>query len=324
LTPEKDGRFAADGTGVVRRVATPPAEPLRLYVSPFTSKYDPSPIYWSRLLCAVLADAPAELAIHCTLDAGPNDTTRRFAQEIVRSVAARAPAQIGLSVAEAADPEMPGLLAALSWMAAAHVVLCADSFTAHAAPLFGCLTCVIAASGLANWRVPHRASFYFNADDDLAGNAAAVRSLIRDYRGLGADTTDRPALTAVEQRLIHATAQLAALFAEWQRGGTADPARVRSQYQEFVDAYAELPARLEAWPPELGALPRDLDYHSLIQPLAPRVSLGGQHADDVLRHLYDRWWQWEHSNVRKYLALLAEMDAAKDASTGARVGATAG
>ncbi len=314
LMPEDDGRFAVDGAGIVQRSGTRSTDQLRIYVSPFTSKYDPSPIYWSRLLCAVLADTPADMAIHCMLDTGPNMATRRFAQEIVRSVSARALGHIEFSVAEAADAEISGLRAALSWMADAHVVICADSFTAHAAPLFGCLTCVIAASGLDNWRVPHRASYYFGADGDMAQIAAAIRSLIRDHQLMEAGTTDRPVITDVERHLHHATQQLAVLFKQWRRRREivnahpeVDTEAILHLYQEFVKAYEELTEHLDAWPALLKALATDLDYRSLIQPAVPQASLADHSVDDLLRHLYDRWWQWEHSNVRKYLGLLCDI-----------------
>ena len=50
ITPASPTRYC----GTVRQASKDSAGALRIFVSPFTSKYDPSPIYWSRILASLV------------------------------------------------------------------------------------------------------------------------------------------------------------------------------------------------------------------------------------------------------------------------------
>lgn len=324
LNPDESGRFRADGSGVVSHAAAPPPDQLRIYVSPFTSKYDPSPLYWSRLLGTLLKQLPGERPIHVVLDAGPSRVTERFAAEIVRATAPHLPDHCTVAVAQADDAERPGLLAAFTWIARAHVVICADSFSAHAAPLFGRLTCVVAAAGLENWRVPHRSSYYFSAGAPVDAMVASMACLIQEQTGLTAPA-HAPILRRAEEQLVRLTHELDAQFQPWfqpgahhDSGGGADDVaveRLLRTYAEFTTAYRDVAECLPEWPAALAPLAADHAYGALISDaddFAPALAVCS--ATDVVRHLYDRWQRWHESNVCKYLELLLDVPSPVDRS----------
>lgn len=314
LTPDESGRFRADGSGIVRHAAAPPDDHLRIYVSPFTSKYDPSPLYWSRLLAALLAELPGDRPVRCVLDAGPSPTTARFAADIARAVAPHLSDGITVDVAAEEEPDRPGLLAAFTWMSRAHVVICADSFSAHAAPLFGRLTCVVAAEGLENWRVPHRSSYYFSANMPVETLVASMACLIQERWGLTA-AAHAPVLTAAERQLVARTHGVESRLGDWFQSWDALAAESEAMhdtldtllnaYGELTGIYADVVERLPEWPAALRALVADHAYGGL---LAEQGEWAGAltvcEPADVVRHLYDRWQRWHESNVCKYLDLL--------------------
>src|SRR5205823_422280 len=110
------------------------------FVSPFSSKYDPSPRYWSTLVATLVPD-DAGRSVRFVLDPGPNPTTRRFAADVARAAAARS-RQPAVAHTVAA-PDRPGglsLRGVFAELKRSHVVVCADSFAAHAGPRMGCTT----------------------------------------------------------------------------------------------------------------------------------------------------------------------------------------
>ncbi|MGH2537498.1 MAG: glycosyltransferase family 9 protein, partial [Candidatus Promineifilaceae bacterium] len=175
LRPEPAGRFS-----VARRRPGPPGGALRLYVSPFTSKYDPSPLYWSQLLAAIAPDRPAG-RLEFVLDPGPNLATWRFAREIARSLAARLPAGATAGVAGGQNGRSLPLAGVADALAGAQAAICADSFTAHLAAALGRPALVLAGRGLEDWRVPAPASFYFSAEAPLQKVAEAMRQVLSHF-----------------------------------------------------------------------------------------------------------------------------------------------
>ena len=59
-------------------------------------------------------------------------------------------------------------------------MICADSFAAHAGPLFGCVTLVLAKSELKDWRVPSEDSFYFDPESPVDEVAATMAGLLAE------------------------------------------------------------------------------------------------------------------------------------------------
>jgi hypothetical protein len=105
LRPESRERFRQ----VVRRSGPKAADRLDVYISPFTSKYDPSGVYWSRLLNVLAGRAgPIPLCLH--LATGRSWKTQRFAIELARSLAPTLPSNVEIRLAQEGD-ELPLTLA---------------------------------------------------------------------------------------------------------------------------------------------------------------------------------------------------------------------
>ena len=126
------GRPRQRGRPTRQRAAERPADRLR---QPVHLEVRPAPGLLGPPDQRALPDPPAR-PVHVAVDPGPNATTERFAAGLVRSAAARMPAGVEVATARPADGAPPSLGQVLAQVEGARVVVCADSFGAHAAPLF--------------------------------------------------------------------------------------------------------------------------------------------------------------------------------------------
>lgn len=291
LTPRLADRFAT----IMRRAAAPPAEPLSIYVNPFTSKFDPSLVYWSRLLSALVPPSPPR-PVRFSVDPGPNPATAQFAAALVRSAAARLPGGVEALVARPTGGALPSLQQVFAQIEQAQVVICSDSFTAHAAPLFGATVLVLADAGLQDWRVPSAASYYFDAEAPIEQVVAAMRQVL--WLGQPAPLAGTPPLSAAEHDLIGATTALRRVAHEC---AAADLASVQTAYRHFVTAYQQVVTRLDDWPAEFRGLLDDVAYARRLHPPVDHAAVPPELASASLRHLRDRLQQWENTNLCKYL-----------------------
>ncbi len=293
----------AESATFMRRAIAPPADHLRLYINPFTSKQDPSQAYWSRLIGS-LFPAPPSTRVIVAVDPGPNGVTRRFAANLVRTAAARTPFGVMLEVA-GADGETPaGFEGVFARLERAHVAICADSFVAHAAPLFDCTTMVVASRGLENWRVPHRSSYYFSAEDDLDRVAAGMRRVMGRVLPFGPP----PPLSMEESRLDETTRTLQDLFAREARGAV-DSDGLTCAYGALREAFDAASVGRQSDGPEhdAGSLFDDVDYTALLRPLGENAAdIPAALQADLARYLRDGWTRWQNSNRRKDLRARAD------------------
>ena len=298
-----------DRTGLLaRRGAPPPAGELRILVSPFTSKHEPSEAFWSRLLAAAVP--PGAGATRLLFDPGPNAFTERFAHALARSTAARSPRPLHCEVIGARQPGPVSLDGIFTAMEGAHAAICVDSFAAHAAPLFGCATLVLGWRGLEHWRLPGGPSFYFDATAPAEGVAAAMRHVLaavdpaRDGRG--------PRLTRAQRALVEAGEGLGALLAH----GTGDAHALAAASRRFSDAYLAGLDETGIDAPGFAELFRDQAYGEL---RLPRLAADGPPSpaehEEVARHLRHQVRRWRGSNLAKYLALVDEAAACADEAT---------
>jgi ADP-heptose:LPS heptosyltransferase len=290
LSPHTAGRF----DGLVGRQDARPREALRIFASPFTSKYNPSQSYWNRLLGA-LAAGGRERPLILALDAGKNAVTERFAIALRRALAARVPAGVTVEIARSEGSRFLSLPGVFRELEAAHAVVCTDSFAAHAAPLFGCTTLVVATAGLENWRVPFAGSYYFRAEDRVDEVGVAMR------QALGGATAAQ--LSQAESRLVDLSRRLEELF----DAKPADAAAFRAAYLDFARTHRLVIEGLHRYPPELAALLYDVEHQAALR--SPEADgNGGAAAPAMMLHLRDQWERWQNSNLRKFLRRSAEVD----------------
>lgn len=267
---------------------------LRVFVSPFSSKYDPSPQYWSTLLATIVPD-DARRPVHFVLDPGPNTTTKRFASDVARAASARSRPEVSHEVAGVDRPGGLSLRGALAELRRADVVICADSFAAHAAPRLGCTTLVVASPGLEDWRVPSGRSYYFDAESAIRDVVSGMREIL-GLHGVGPAAAPRPPVGETEERLAEADAALATAVADG-----ASLADLYTAYERFGAAREAVVGRLAAWPP--GAVPLTDDHAYDIPPR----SLNGDGATqtaferDTRQFVANYWLTWRNTNLRKYL-----------------------
>jgi hypothetical protein len=300
------GAAPAGGRFPARARAAPP-QVLDVLVSPFTSKHEPSLVYWSRLLGGLVPEIspalPARLRLR--LDPGPNLSTERFAAALAAAVRPTAPFTMEVEIARGNGRRTASLAEMLRAMAEADVVVTTDSFAAHAAPLAGCLTLVVAQPGLADWRVPSPRSFYFEDSLPLPSIAAAMRQLIAaSAAGAGGNghDTPRPWSPPGGRRLLDAGRRLDAALAAAE--GTAAP--VCRAYEDLAQALRGFAAAFGHWPRESAALLLDRPYTSLLPALPPDAALRRDGAADLRRHARARLDEWVNSNLHKYLALIEQ------------------
>lgn len=287
----------------------PPEGELRILVSPFTSKHEPSETYWSQLLSSAVRRAGG--ATRLVFDPGPNAFTRRFAQALARSIEARCPRPVRCEVLGKGEPEPVSLQRVFAAMEEAHAVICVDSFAAHAAPLFGCVTLVVGWAGLENWRVPGGSSFYFDGSATVETVASAMRHVL-DAVGAGSFASGAgPRLTRAQVGLLDAAEHLGEVLSN---GGATEPRRLAAACSRFTEAYS---AGLgETGIEALGAaeLFRDYPYSDLRLPRLPADGLlAAGERDEVEQHLRHQIWQWRGTNLSKYLELVRASAASPEA-----------
>lgn len=280
-------------TSLRRPPATAADGAFRVFVSPFTSKYDPSLAYWSQLLAELGAPGtPRPLCF--SIDPGAGRASERVARALARSAAARVPAGVSVEVARGGGERRLSLPAVFALLAGCQAVVCADSFAAHAAPQLGCTTLVVAQQGLEPWRVPSERSFYFRAEDPVGEVAAGMREV------LAQDAADRRARRAERALLSRAEEDLAALctrLAERLDDGDGGDARALSRlHRRFVAAQSLVVGALDGGRRNGSALFRDSSYLPL-----PALPNGG--LDPAARHyLRDQVERWRNTNLQKYLS----------------------
>jgi hypothetical protein len=255
-----------------------------VFVSPFTSKYDPSEAAWGQLLRALLTDELAK-SIHLVFDSGPNLTTERFA---ARLASATRDSHSGV-VCELASDDGSRTLSlgkALQQMQRARFTICADTFAAHAAPLAGCVTLVLAGHELENWRVPHAPVFYFDDSDAPKSIASGMRRVLA-AAGLGVGPA--PWLPPSARRLHETSLSL-----------DTDPVQ---GYEACSQALREVLCELPDWPHDLQSLFADQTYRRLLPSLPQDVPR--DHMGDFLAHVQRRFDDWRNTNLSKYLTLVA-------------------
>jgi ADP-heptose:LPS heptosyltransferase len=288
VTPEAADRL--DGT----RSAAANGD-LRVFVSPFSSKYDPSPRYWSTLLSTLIPE-DAGRPVQFVLDPGPNGTTQRFASEVTRAAAARntQPA-VSHTVAAADGTGRLSLSGVFAELRRADVVLCADSFAAHASPRMACTTFVVASPGLENWRVPSDHSYYFDAEAPIGELVSGMRQLL-ELHGIGAAAEARPSVGAAEERLARADAELG-------RAVTADASLTElcAAYERFRAARDEVIDRLARWPASAATLTGDYAYELPARDLNGDSTFPAELEPDTRSFVKNHWLTWRNTNLRKYL-----------------------
>jgi hypothetical protein len=291
-------------TAVDRRPA-PEGDAVRIYVSPFTSKYDPSPRYWSQLIASIVPPDPPH-PVRVAFDPGPNLTTRAFAEDLARAAASRRGGpSVEFAVADAHQGRGLPLAGVFDELERAHAVICADSFAAHAAPAMGRTTLVLAAPGLEDWRVPSPWSFYFTDGAPLADIAAGMQQVLARRGHLRLRNLPAPAIAEPERRLAAAGHDL---------DRVADGTPVESfpalcdSYDRFCGAYRDVVERLADWPHPVRGVLADTVYdaaHQEIDGVRPDTAAL---RDDVVRHVQDARREWRNTNLSKYLALVLQGD----------------
>ncbi len=273
----------------VRRASSPKlAEHLTIFFSPFTSKFDPSSIFWARLLVQVLAKLGPE-TVRLRLDAGANLSTQAFAEVLRQSLVARCGGNVQVEVARGDGRQNLPLDALWSELERANVVICTDSFVAHAAPLCGCRTLVLAGAELSNWRVPSPWSFYFDGASAVDELASGISRVLETVRPAVEPVAPPRALVQAGKRLLDSTDRL-------RRALGDKSAPVLEQYQRFVEDYELSVDGLSGWPQEFGELLSDVDYAA-----GWRSSREGD--AELLRYVQRRLDAWQNSNLYKFLRL---------------------
>jgi hypothetical protein len=281
------GRFA----GVVERRAEKAADRLDVLVTPFTSKYDPSGVYWGRLLTGLARRiGPFPVTLH--LDTGNNWRTQRFAVELARSIAPRLPSHVEVRLAHDRTPPSLSLAGVYDSLDRCHAVVCADSFAAHAGPLFDCVTIVVAKAELRDWQVPFDGSYYFDAEWPIEEVAAAMGNILHQV--------ERPQ-SAVDFSASFSQAELdlcawgCELDAALQQGQPLDGPFL-DLYRKFVQHYRAVAVRRRAaGAPEL--LFRDSFHDDMRVPDDDREQLA---SPAMALHLRDQLERWQNTNFAKY------------------------
>jgi hypothetical protein len=280
---------------VVQYQKSAPLDSIRIFVSPFTSKYNPSLIYWSQML-SLLWLRRSQDQVEFVLDPGTNPATERFSSALAKSAKAQAAPGIRFSLAGQSGRGLP-LHGVFTEIERSHAVLCADSFAAHAGPLFGCTTLVVAAPGLENWRTPSSQSYYFDTGQPVAKMAAAMRGILNLTLGREQDEAAvelGSALTEDALRLNQATDRLGVLLRDSR---TQVDGELADANAKFVETYKAVIRNLGEWPDECSAICRDVDYERIWR-TEPRSDFQGW---EWLEHLQTALARWENTNLRKLL-----------------------
>jgi hypothetical protein len=297
LRPGDRDRFA----GVFARQGRRPADRYQVFVSPFTSKYEPSQGYWSHLLSALAAGGlPGPLRF--VLDSGNNRSTETFARGLQRSLGPPAAADLEVLLAHSGDGRTLSLAGALQELESCHVTVCADSFASHAAPLAGCAALVVARAGTENWRAPHPASFYFDGEAPVGEVASAMRRLLADLAAGWTDADRIARFSQAEVRLAALTGELEALF---EADGACDAAQLVRLYGELATLVEAVAAVRQRSAESFDGLFRDSPMGAALRRPGAEDLAGGGPAPALLLHLRDQLEAWRNTNYCKYLRAVA-------------------
>lgn len=252
-----------------------------ILVSPFTSKMDPSELFWARLL-ALLAARIGSRPVEFVIDCGPNQSTAAFAGALAR--AAYSCSHGALRCRVITPPPNRGLSfpEIFAEVRRADVVLTADSFLAHAAPMLHRAAIVLASEGVERWRVPSPQSFYFRDSCPVEDTAFAMhRVLSENTQAVQRETTQLHRLSlSVREAFGSATA-------------TVD----KKLWSELWQACQQVVLQLPGWPSGFETLFADVEYATLLPPWPA----GATDTAQVQRHLRSRFVEWQNSNLAKYL-----------------------
>jgi hypothetical protein len=279
---------------VIERAGKDPSKSLRIFVSPFTSKYEASVVYWSKIL-ASLGAVPFRRNIEFILDPGASLTTERFASALLRSGASCASSATRFRTASDPDSRTLGLAGVFSELEQCDVVLCADSFAAHAGPLFDCATLVMAHAGLESWRTPYERSFYFDMEQPISDVLPAMTRILEQFSGDAAQVAAALPSEAIE--LHRATGRLKKIIEDSHQ---VTASALNGNYDSFAASYAAVADNLQERSGCPAGLLHDADYRRTW----PSIELKAD-DDDELRRLHARLDRWENTNLRKFLGLIA-------------------
>jgi hypothetical protein len=286
LDPEAGDRFA----DVVRRETPKAADRLDIFVTPFTSKYDPSCAWWSRLLTGIVRRVgPFPVTLH--VDSGKHWKTRHFAIELARSVSPMLPPNVTLELARDSGSQALTLPRVYDYLDRCHAVICADSFAAHAGPLFDCLTLVLAKGELKDWQVPSDNSFYFDPESSVDGVAAAMGDLLQETLRPKSAMQLAAAFTAAE---LNVCAAADGLQAALRNRDPIDDA-FTGRYREFAGYHRAVTAQRRQQP---ALLFRD-SFGDAIR--APEPDADRETLDAMTLHLRDGIERWQNTNFAKYV-----------------------
>ena len=281
---------------------------LCILVCPFTSKHEPSEAYWSQLLSSVVPRR-AGGTVRMVFDRGPNAFTRRFALALARSTEARCPYPVRCEVLGNGEPGPVSLQRVVAAMEGAHAVICIDSFAAHAAPLFGCVTLVVGWAGLENWRIPGGPSFYFDRSAPVEAVASAMRHLLDAVGAGGCESAAGPRLTRAQAGLLDAAEHLGEVL--WN-GKAAAPQMLAEACNRFAAVWPTGLGESEIETAATAELFRDYAYSDLRLPQTNGLAAGDR--ADMERHLRHQYWQWRGTNLSKYLELVRAVATSAEAA----------
>jgi hypothetical protein len=293
-----DERFSR----IVSHKAKPHNSALRVYVSPFTSKYDPSPSYWSRLLSSLIPSASLR-EVNFIIDPGPNAVTRHFASEVAHSSASRSSPRISFEVAYSPGSVYLPIDGVLSELEQAQIVICADSFTAHAAPLMNCTTLVVANPGLEYWRVPFQNSFYFDALMPITTMCAGMQQILSHFGTEPPQSFFRPLISDIEYQLMDATHDLQSLLDQGDQISLQD---LVSRYNDFSSVAHATSLRLSHWSPGARALLTDFHYENPFRLIRNESLVNQQYSQVIYHYVQNAVLGWRNTNIFKYLSLVIE------------------
>jgi hypothetical protein len=273
---------------------------LVVYVSPFTSKYDPSPRYWIRLLETVVS-ARSPRPVRFVLDVGANLATHAFTADLVRALSgSHNGSPVRFEAAPTDTRQALSLRGVLEQLERAQVVVCADSFTAHAAPVMGCTTLVLAPPGLEDWRVPYPLSFYFDAEAPLDTVVAGMSQVLGHHGVLAPQDRYRPPLGAAERRLVGIGHELSRLLAGADGSETG---AICAAYRRFARSRQAVVDRLPTWPAPARGLLGDHAYELPLRPLEADQPVPPSLQPSVTEYVAQSWLRWRNTNLCKYLEL---------------------
>jgi hypothetical protein len=300
-TASLEGRVAAVGLTATPREAAPVPT---VVVSPFTSKYEPSPSAWSTLLGALFPRGATQ-NVRLRFDPGPSLSTERFASTLVAATRAVVGPGVQCELASEAPARTLSLPGVLDLVRSADVVVCADTFAAHVAPLGGCTTLVVANQALTPWRVPRAPVFYFDDEDPPEAIGRAMRRIVAVSR-VGDGRGRAPWAPPNGLRLCQITDALAEALTRTD----VDAAELAAQYQSCAAEMRQFVSGLPDWPADFGAVLTDRAYHRLLPPLPPQAAMATsrESGNDLVEHIDHLLSPWRNSNLCKYFALASNTE----------------